>query len=448
MDGPKPTGDGTAPSVSLQPTIHVERDIEHLMPPFKNKLLFYCNFTPDNDSNLLYTVEWYKGYNTLGSLLYESEPTKFITEHEFKIKTALTEDKMGTIGIHLVCSVMARREKYGIPSTPSTSESFFAGIEVVNKTAVHISTNLDNPIIYIRSTIPFACAGEECLLDINLFVPSVDDCRLPKAGVQASSGCGVAIPKTKWDQPQPLTIALKEADSSITTDPVIMEVYLKTIPRFLSHKIFQNHVLPDRVQVHLSRLNMAILNGKVCHAICDPHMQTFDQLLYENQREGTFVLYSNTDYPAEVQIETKSCYRNNNPPYCPCGVAVRAGRDVFVVNKCEPPFEVRMVQCLDGVLKGKVTTDKKSFTVNLPTGTVVHIDNQGYFETYGISYNVIIEPALTDYGHKNGIARTKGLCGTFDGNRSNDLLKRDGLFDNPDLVNHWRDPSSFNEDWR
>ncbi|KAK3592568.1 hypothetical protein CHS0354_018835 [Potamilus streckersoni] len=300
---------------------------------------------------------------------------------------------------------MARREKYGIPSTPSTSQPLFTGIEVINKTTVHISSNLKTPIIHIRSTIPFACAGGNngCLLDIDLDITSIYECRLPTVGVHGISGCSIAIPKTKWDQPQPFTVALKQSDSAITTDPVTIEILLKTIPRFLSHKIFQNHTISDRVQVNISSINMAPLNGKICHAVCDSHMKTFDQFEFMilNGFEH-FIIVDCTKISEKVQIETKSCYRNNNPPYCPCGVAVRAGRDVFVVNKCERPFVVRMVRCLDGILRGKITTDGTSFMANLPTGTVVHIDNQGSFEKVGVSYNVIIEPSLTDYGQTNG----------------------------------------------
>ncbi|KAK3590913.1 hypothetical protein CHS0354_032631 [Potamilus streckersoni] len=94
MDGPKPTGD--APNVSLHPHIETERNIESV----NNRLRFYCKFDPNGDKSLWYTVEWYRGDRTLGSLLYESKPTQFTTWDEFKQTTALNESKMGKIGIY------------------------------------------------------------------------------------------------------------------------------------------------------------------------------------------------------------------------------------------------------------------------------------------------------------------------------------------------------------
>lgn len=42
---------------------------------------------------------------------------------------------------------------------------------------------------------------------------------------------------------------------------------------------------------------------------------------------------------------------------CNCGVAVRAGRDVFVVSTCEYKLQIGYTQCEDGVLVVKQETD-------------------------------------------------------------------------------------------
>ncbi|KAK3609847.1 hypothetical protein CHS0354_015033 [Potamilus streckersoni] len=65
-------------------------------------------------------------------------------------------------------------------------------------------------------------------------------------------------------------------------------------------------------------------------------------------------------------MRTNPCYGfREGPPFCPCGVAIAAGRDVFVVDRCSIPITIYMPQCDDGTLKGKIKSDDRSATRGL-----------------------------------------------------------------------------------
>lgn len=65
-------------------------------------------------------------------------------------------------------------------------------------------------------------------------------------------------------------------------------------------------------------------------------------------------------------MKTRSCYNNNRTPFCNCGAAVRAGRDIFVIDNCggvvRPP---RIVYCKDGVFHRQIKRKGATFEVTI-----------------------------------------------------------------------------------
>ncbi|KAL3836001.1 hypothetical protein ACJMK2_021456 [Sinanodonta woodiana] len=109
-------------------------------------------------------------------------------------------------------------------------------------------------------------------------------------------------------------------------------------------------------------------------------------------------------------MRTKRCYGfPEGPPFCPCGVAIAAGRDVFVVDRCSRPITIYMPQCDDGTLKGKIKNAGNFYQIYLPSGSWVKI-------TSGIFFNIYIYPSISDR------MATSGLCGYLDGNVENDFI--------------------------
>ena len=61
----------------------------------------------------------------------------------------------------------------------------------------------------------------------------------------------------------------------------------------------------------------------------------------------------------QIQVTNHGCAGNNGPPYCVCGIAARAGRDVFVLNVCDGQSVVDFYLCDDSALKVEKKTDLK-----------------------------------------------------------------------------------------
>ncbi|KAH3844521.1 hypothetical protein DPMN_086779 [Dreissena polymorpha] len=159
------------------------------------------------------------------------------------------------------------------------------------------------------------------------------------------------------------------------------------------------------------------------------------------QLEGEFIMYKHKQYPVEVQIETESC--NGGWASCTCGVAIRAGRDLFVVNHCHGGHIVEAVNTSDGVLKG-VLHSSYSQTFHLPYGTSIEVY---YFVTQWWSpMNIYIYPSPNDMNN------VEGLCGLFNGNWRDDFLHRDGAMTLSYNYYWWwwwwgGDPDKFSKSW-
>jgi hypothetical protein len=52
--------------------------------------------------------------------------------------------------------------------------------------------------------------------------------------------------------------------------------------------------------------------------------------------------------PKKVQERTKYCFGGGRGPVCACAVAVRAGADVFMINRCGTINFLDFVSCDDG----------------------------------------------------------------------------------------------------
>ncbi|KAK3609853.1 hypothetical protein CHS0354_015039 [Potamilus streckersoni] len=307
---------------------------------------------------------------------------------------------------HIFCAISAIQLNITVPSEP-----YFVGFEVISNNSLKLK-DLEETVVYIRLTVPFGCQrqSEECFLGVNIFIETgEDECLLPAAA--ALSSCGVKISSWRWNQSYPLRIAVKHGQNLHSISRT-NNIRFRTDENFY-HDFFCNYTLPKNIQVEVTT-DASNLNGKECHAICDPHMQTFDGSKYENQNEGTYILYKHLKSPLQVQMRTNPCYGvPPDGPFCPCGVAIASGRDVFVVDRCSKPIKIYMPQCDDGTLKVKIKGAGNFYQIYLSTGTWVKI-------TSGISFNIYIYPYISDR------KSTSGLCGYLDADAQNDFVLRNG----------------------
>ncbi|KAK3577956.1 hypothetical protein CHS0354_020794, partial [Potamilus streckersoni] len=366
-----------------------------------NKLIFYCDFEPSSNSSLFYQATWYRDKieeetKLRSSIHYSSE--------DIKSKSYLSEAQIA-LGMTIICTISVIERKVTVPSEP-----YFIGFEVMINDTLKLQ-NVAETLVHIRLTVPFACQfqSEECFLGVNMFYmeTGADDCLLPTAAVLSS--CEIRISSWKWNESYPVRIAPMHGQNLISISRTY-SIRFRTDVMF-DHYFFRNYTLPRDIKVEATT-DASNLNGKECHAICDPHMRTFDGRYYENQNEGTYILYKHLNSPVQVQMRTNPCYGfREGPPFCPCGVSIAAGRDVFVVDRCSIPITIYMPLCDDGTLKGKIKSAGNFYQIYLPSGSWVKI-------TSGISFNIYIYPSIPDR------MATSGLCGYLDGDVENDFMLR------------------------
>ncbi|KAL3881775.1 hypothetical protein ACJMK2_028169, partial [Sinanodonta woodiana] len=370
----------------------------------KNQLVFYCDIDHVSDISIQYQVTWYRDTFETGSQLMSTTYIKYESSEIFRSRTYLSEALI-TLGMTIVCSISSIELNIA-----TASEPYFVGFEMISNNSLKLQYS-EEALVSIRLTVPFGCQrqNEECFLGVNMFYleTGADNCLLPVAA--ALSSCGVRISSWRWNQSYAVRLANKHGQNLHSISRTY-NIRFRTDERF-DHEFFRNYTLPRDIQVEATS-NSSSLNGKECHAICDPHMQTFDGRYYENQKEGTYILYTNLKIPVQVQMRTNPCYGfREGPPFCPCGVAIAAGRDVFVVDRCSIPIKIYMPQCDEGILQGKIKSDGNIYQVHLPSGSWVTI-------TSGISFNIYIYPSLSDH------MSTSGLCGYLDSEIQNDFMLR------------------------
>ncbi|XP_063442694.1 uncharacterized protein LOC134722994 [Mytilus trossulus] len=114
----------------------------------------------------------------------------------------------------------------------------------------------------------------------------------------------------------------------------------------------------------------------------------------------------------QVQIKLTRC---GSTVFCICGLAVRAGGDIFMIHLCSGRSIVRYASCFDKILLVKRTKrNTKRYKIKFPTGTEIFTDI-----FYGTTMNVDIKASGDDEG------QSQGLCGRMSGNMAQNLLIRE-----------------------
>ncbi|XP_052795784.1 von Willebrand factor D and EGF domain-containing protein-like isoform X2 [Mya arenaria] len=380
---------------------------------------FYCDFDTIENDTLFYQVTWaVSSYNIWTDLLHLPDPVSFLNESQFREDTKLTHyqilDKGYGLRVSIACSVAAMRTENGSESVVKISPEQFCGIKLLNSSNIYsvwtsgfdASQTLE---FAFEITVPI-CPG--CSVSVGMVDPSKteDECKLSSiVQVMRSEYCGFEF--KKQNEIKTISLAVEHGDWTPSHNMGYRKslyIYFRTVPYRL------NTYFSDQ-DIDILKINLNVNGGtnlaRACHSNNDPHMFTFDGLAYENQAfTGAFILYRVKEYKIQVQMKTDWCsYRSYVK--CNCGVAINAGRDVYIVNACTTRryFDIRYKNCEDGVIVDKRTTTNKIVVV-LPTGAEIVID---LFRPPHL--NIRIYPSRFDYG------KTDGLCGILDGSRNNDL---------------------------
>ncbi|KAK6194475.1 hypothetical protein SNE40_000103 [Patella caerulea] len=400
--------DGTATQTYSAPTYTAKPDVmvslEQLGPGGAGSYKFTCDFPLDTNP-LHYLVKWFiDGYPVYST-------PRILNTADVQDLTKLTEAKLAEIGVTTVgftikCEFRASFEINSFLGDNSTSDEKFIGIKVLTKT-INIKQG-EEGIIQIQATAPIGCQTNGCSYPLYTYIEQNGfGCSLKTSPTES---CGVSIPAASYSDVYEVKVKggiTYQYGRGISTSTL----KLRAPEVFADHPMWSNYVLDD-VTVNIEQ-NTALIEGSKCAAFVDPRIVTFDRGLLDLQVMGTYTLYKRGEQ--EIQITTYQCDTERNA-WCVCGVAIRAGRDVYLMNKCGLEFhDLRYSLCEEtssDVLK--VEKFETLYQVYLPTGTRVKVfirpDNM----------NVFIYPSVMDIGV------SRGLCGNLSGISKDDLILKNG----------------------
>lgn len=388
----------------------------------------YCQFDKRIEKpELFYQVTWYVDDVFLTSM----RPVHYTNVSHI----ILDESNLVTLGKNISCSVRARATQKGPPGLSVKSDEVFIGIKVLN-TPITIKRG-DTGVLRIQPTVPIGCYPEtdNCRLPIQLIQTDYDGCRGVTTLDKDNSDCGSTIFTKQSTAVLEIAFAIEE-DDGYASMKTSFNVVLRT-DEFSWHTLWSYYSLP-LIKVTVQDVAPPV---HACSALNDPHMLTFDQRPYDIQYEGDFIMYRHTSYPIQVQARFRSCHHGF--PFCVWGVAVQAGRDVFVIDKKSGYADFRVCEDAATEVWSKGTTLYRIYT---PIGTRIEVSTTGEHLT------VKIYPSVRDQ------TKTEGLCGTLNNDCTDDFKKSDNsYFRSKDTIKNCGDfrtgydqafkPKTFSDSW-
>ncbi|KAL4239800.1 hypothetical protein ACF0H5_000603 [Mactra antiquata] len=387
------------------------------------KLQFHCLFAASSNAKQ-FRVKWL-------IKRYGREPLVIIKSGELNNMDSLILSENDLVKDHvfipfqIACSI-SEQTNGDIFSPPS--DDLFAGMQVLTPKITMYRD--ETAVIRIIPTVPssngISTINDNCNLTLTVVVPTYQQC----SGISTRQ-CQINIPASQGSQGEIEIQASEDGQYGVSKEKTYDLILRVSNP---VNSIWEKLSVPIKVKVLPE--NATYWRGRTCESLNDPHMFTFDGRAYEHHEgeNDEYVLYRHTKYGVKIHHKLEMC---NTNAMCNCGVAVQAGRDVYVVSTCNNMLEIGFKQCDDGVILVKQESDTL-YTIYLPYGTYVkaRIDNTPYAESVGsMIVSISIFPSVHD---QHG--RTEGLCGTLDNNQDNDFGQDES--DRKDFINRWRVPVS------
>ncbi|XP_052799670.1 von Willebrand factor D and EGF domain-containing protein-like [Mya arenaria] len=356
-----------------------------------------------------YNVNWYID----GNYLTTTGPST--NSMELSLTETTIMNAVGP-GFMIRCGVLVSVLKESQKTDEVPGEEFFAGVKIEERT-IHLPKGGSGEIV-LKTTIPVACQylerlpiHDQCQLTLEMGKMKIPECTGYVQGTTDCSNFLTSLTANGIFEPAEIRFPIVTLDINYN-DNSVFDIDL----RFGAHTsaLWHNYVLPSvRVIVEDTEQH----KSKWCYSHIDPHMKTTDGRYYEQQRNaGVYMMYINTEYDIEVQQKTKLC--NNDRATCACGVAVRAGKDVFMINRCGSIHYIDFVHCGEGGILDVLEINSEKYRVLTPIGTRIEI--RLYGGSYKGTMNIDIYMAPKDF---NSI---EGLCGTFDNDVNNEFLGSNG----------------------
>ncbi|XP_071176209.1 uncharacterized protein [Mytilus edulis] len=352
----------------------------------------------------------------------------------------LTETHFHSLGTNISCTLRGKHSPEDQNGTVFTCQPFFAGIYITELMTVQKGGSAE---ISYNLSVPFGCLSFNnrtlpCFIELNMLSPDYTTSDQCYGDIVNLEHCRVKIWRDSWSSPRKLAIKHR-GRQMYGVYPVQISMKLKTSSA--DHPLWDTTKIPEiKVHVHDSKVE---LQERVCSAY-NVHFTTFDGLHYVQPNQGTFTMYNNRlkERNMMVQVKLTQCDETRGV-HCICGVAVRAGGDVYVFDFCDGKSIIQYMSCQQKLLD--VTTrskDNKKYKITFPTGTEVAVNIQ-YIGT-NTFMDVEIRASKTD------LNMTEGLCGTLNDKCDDDLTETDGKFSPVTCSDAILDTISqkFSDSWR
>lgn len=343
----------------------------------------------------------------------------------------------GHLGQSLSCRVRSYFKNTPFRKGPFLpSNGYWCGIKF-SPTSLTVSTKDPPQEVKLISTIPIICqkaAQPTCKLELYLDNNNHNSLM--------TTSCTKVLKPTDWNPATNQAVipfqVLAQRDPKKDADKNLA-LHFNQIFTGDGPPIFNNYNIPY-LPIHTKDKDTS-----TCSCTGDPHCTTLDThftkkgTIYDYYKVGEFTMYESTVAGRlfQVQARTWSCGKVT----CNCGVAAREGNDIVIIDMCHGHYGKSYPQVIiphRGTLsQGTVVNQDKlgtNFLIDFPSGAQVKVTaNKNLM-------NIYITSPEDDFG------ATKGLCGTFDGNRDNDLMHPNGQTDKFQLTRF--QPNSFVESWR
>ncbi|XP_061165137.1 uncharacterized protein LOC133174112 [Saccostrea echinata] len=290
------------------------------------ELFFWCKFKTDLEQLALYEVYWYLD----GKRKFISGAVRSSRLNE----TYLTEENGIELNRKISCLVKTTLNHSEVLS-PRSGE-YFAGIKI-DETFILIRRGGGNKI-RLKLTVPFGCAYYTDSLDVqncvlNIQMVEYGNCT---SNSESLSKCGISIRRNDWNKTHEMEIGHSDD-------------YTR---KFLPYR---------RIQLETQRL----LSNEIWSHLEIPAVQVY---ILDSQISLTCSKLKNGNQNLLIQIRRARIGLNKNRL---CGLAVRAGADVFLIDACHFPTTKKFRRCVDNVISVRVWDGLSSriTEVNLLPGT-------------------------------------------------------------------------------
>ncbi|XP_062617367.1 mucin-2-like [Saccostrea cucullata] len=419
---------------SPSPTLSSAEVEVHLVPDGISQVFqARCTFNASNASGFRFNITWYFDD------VFDSSFSATL-ENIYRTYIYLQRDNFKTLGRNISCGVDMLSNDGTIIEARKSQEQFL-GIKIL--TPVVTFKRGEEGKIKLQLTVPIGCLQLVSQCDVILAMMDQSEDQCTGAAVSGQRDCGISLKSREWTKIYEIPVGAIEEEGH--TYSATYEVVLRTDAHF-HQPIWGLYELPP-VKIVIQEGSDREWSKKYCRAVNDPHLLTFDQRPYDVHLKGDFIMYEHKTAPIQVQARFKPCYGNSGP-HCTCGVAVQAGRDVFVIDRCESRKRLRRMMytsCMDHTLEVRKRHDYL-YNMYTPYGTRIQVNLRG--KTY---MNLQIYPSIRDVG------QTRGLCGTLSNECADDFLLRNGNYLNEPAANKscgnfgWSDyrwePDSFSRSW-